>query len=61
MPDSLTFVLVIYAFLCAGAAAFRAPKGQGFDFFVLTLFLLGPLGVVAVLIVAALDPQKRAT
>jgi hypothetical protein len=60
MSDFFIF-LVIYMVPCAGAAALFAPNGRKGDFFAVTLVLLGPLGVVAALIVDALDRQKQAT
>jgi hypothetical protein len=60
MSDVFIF-LPIYLLLCAGAAALFAPNGRKGDFFAVTLVLLGPLGVVAALIVDALDRQKQAT
>jgi hypothetical protein len=60
MSDVFIF-LVIYMVLCAGAAALFAPSGRKGDFFAVTLVLLGPLGVVAALIVDALDRQRQAT
>jgi hypothetical protein len=60
MSDVFIF-LVIYMVLCAGAAALFAPCGRKGDFFAVTLVLLGPLGVVAALIVDALDRQRQAT
>jgi hypothetical protein len=57
MTDSVFIALLVYMFLCAVMAAASAPKGRGFEFFILTLVLLGPLGVVAALIVNALESR----